>query len=400
MPEFNFIARELSGEKVLGTLTAANRPDVVNVLAGRSLTAIKVEPLVVKPQLIPRKVPSRVLAAMYSQLADLLHAGVPLLQAIDILRDQDSHPALTSILTNVRETVADGSSLADAMRLHPRVFANLTTSIVRAGEEGGFVEESLKRIAAFTNRQEDLKGRVVGALAYPAFLMVTGIVVVVVLLVYFVPSFAPMFERLEEQGNLPLPTTVLMSVSGFLQDFGIWMAIPLAAIVCWAIRYANTSKGRYQFDKWRIELKGVGSIVRSLAIARFCRVFGTLLQNGVPILRSLQIAKDATGNLVLATAIEQAAENISEGKSLAHPLAVSGQFPKEFVEMIAVGEKANRLEQILLDFANAMEERTNRRVDLFVRMLEPAMLLVMAVLVLFVVVALLLPVFEISGSFS
>ncbi len=400
MPEFRFVARQLSGQEMTGTLTAANRPEVVNVLAGRSLTAVKVEPFVVKPTVIRRRVPARVLAAMYSQLADLLHAGVPLLQAIDILREQDSHPALASVLTNVHEKVADGSSLADAMRLHPRVFQSLATSVVRAGEEGGFVEESLKRIAMFTDRQEDLKSRVIGALVYPAFLMVTGIAVVVALLVYFVPSFEPLFERLKEQGNLPLPTIVLMSVSGFMQDFGWWLLFPVVGLAWWLIRYVKSDKGRYWFDKCRLDLKGVGAIVRSLAIARFCRVFGTLLQNGVPILRSLQIAKDASGNQVLASAIGKAAENVSEGKSLAQPLSASGQFPKEFIEMIAVGEKANRLEQILLDFATTLEDRTNRRIDLLVRMLEPAMLLVMAVLVLFVVVALLLPVFEISGSFA
>ena len=401
MPEFQYMAREMSGREVSGVLTAQSEQDAVNALSVRALFPTRIalaEAEVRQQQAVLQRVRNRHLAIVYSQLADLLHSGVPLLRSLEILEQQSSRPAVVGVLQDVRAQVADGTRLADAMRKHPRVFDELAVSMVRAGEEGGFLEEVLKRIALFTEHQEDLKNRVVGAMAYPVFLFVACVLVVTGMLVFLVPRFEPIFDRMAERGELPWPTHVLLGLSSFLQSFGIWLVLGLIAGGIWVAKYLQTEAGRRLADSWRLRLKGLGPIVRSLAIARFCRILGTLLRNGVPILQSLRISKDATGNRVLSETIATAAENISAGKSLARPLAASGQFPREVVEMISVGEEANNLEQILLNIADNMEARTYRELELFVRLLEPVMLMLMGGLILFVMVALLLPVFQSAGA--
>ena len=401
MPEFQYIARELSGRKVTGLLTAGSEQEAVNSLAGKSLFPTQIalaDAEVRQQQAVVKRVRARHIAVIYSQLADLLASGVPLLRSLEILEQQSSRPAVTAVLQDVRQQVSEGTRLADAMRRHPKAFNELSLSMVRAGEEGGFLEESLKRVSIFTEHQEDLKNRVLGAMIYPLFLMGACLVIVTLILIFLVPQFAPIFERLDERGELPWATVTLLSTSAFLQDYGIWLLAALAALSMWAYNYTRTEEGRLLLDGWRLKIKGLGPIVRSLAIARFCRILGTLLKNGVPILQSLRIAKDAAGNRVLSAAIGVAAENISAGKSLAQPLRASGHFPREVVEMIAVGEEANNLEQVLLNISENMEQRTYRELDMFVKLLEPVMLLFMGVVILFIMVALLLPVIMSANS--
>ncbi len=401
MPDFQYTAKELSGREVTGVLTAGSEQEAINSLSGRALfpTQIALAEAEVRQQAaVGKRVRARYISAIFSQLGDLLASGVPLLRSLEILEQQSSRPAVTGVLQDVRQQVAEGTRLADAMRGHPRVFNELALSMVRAGEEGGFLEDSLKRVSIFTEHQEDLKNRVMGAMIYPLFLMGACLLIVTGILIFLVPQFAPVFERLQERGELPLATIVLLSGSAFLQSYGIWLLAAVAAGAFWIFQYVRTEEGRLKLDTWRLRLKGLGPIVRNLAIARFCRILGTLLRNGVPILQSLRIAKDAAGNRVLSGAIATAAENISAGKSLARPLGASGHFPREVVEMIAVGEEANNLEQVLLNIADNMEQRTYRDLDLFVKLLEPTMLLVMGVVILFIMVALLLPVFMSAGA--
>jgi general secretion pathway protein F/type IV pilus assembly protein PilC len=333
----------------------------------------------------------------YSQLADLLRSGVPLLRSLELLEKRTSQPALQRAVRLVKEQVADGTHLADAMRQQPHAFSELAVSMVRAGEEGGFLEDVLKRVAVFADQQQELKSRVIGAAAYPLFLVVMGTIIVTAMLVFFVPKFEPIFDRMSSRGELPWATTALMGFSGFLQDYGVLLLAGLIVAVGFSVGYGRTEAGRLNWDRLTLRVYGLGPIVRSLAIARFCRILGTLLHNGVPILRGLRIAKDAAGNRLLSRAIAAATENISAGRSLAQPLSASGQFPEEIAEMIAVGEEANNLEQVLIDVADSLEQHAKRNIDLFVRLLEPVMLLIIAGLILFVVVGLLLPIFQSSG---
>jgi type II secretory pathway component PulF len=398
MPDFRYTARDQSGQRLNGTIAAASRGEAAAALAAQQIFPLQVEDAT--PAASPlrvRRVPTQLLAVTYAQLADLLRSGVPLLRSLEVIHKQTSHAGLKSILDDIRHKVEDGSTLADAMANFEEVLGEMAVSMVRAGGEGGFLEEALARVAEFTESQDDLKKRTMGAIAYPAFLAVAGTVIVVILVIFFVPKFNELFDRLRERNELPFLTEALLATSSTLRQWGLLVAAAVAAGAWWMRRWLHTDAGRWWRDRTRIRLPLVGPVFLGLAVARFCRVLGTLLHNGVPILRSLEISRDATGNRVLAAAIGEATENISAGQSLAGPLGASGQFPPVVVEMIAVAEQANNLESVLLSVADSMERRTWRRLDLTVRLIEPILLLVLAGVILMLVIALLLPVLKMSA---
>ena len=401
MPDFDYTARELSGKQVTGTLTAGSEKDALAVLQGKSLFPMTIGlSEATRKQAVTgsKRVPGRFLTTFYNQLSDLLRSGVPLLRSLQLLENQTSHPGLKYVVQDIGEQIADGARLNDAMRRHPKAFNSLTVSMVKAGEEGGFLEDVLARVAAFNDHQEELKGKVGGAMVYPLFLLIVGSIIIGVLLVWFVPEFAQIFGRMKEQGKLPWATTTLMSFSEGLQEW--WMILVpaiIALIVGTYYHFSENKEAQEWLDRWKLKAPGLGKIVQNLAVARFCRMLGTLLGNGVPILQSLRIAKDASGNVVLSDAIGNAADNVSGGKSLAVPLRASGQFSNEIVEMISIGEEANNLENVLVGIADSLEKYTSRRIDVAVRMLEPILLLFMAAIVTFVIAALLLPILNMSS---
>jgi general secretion pathway protein F/type IV pilus assembly protein PilC len=398
MPEFAYIARDLLGNRVEGTLAAGTEREAVATLSGRDLFPLKVasaDGRVLGRKGSPR-VRARIMAATYGQLSALLGSGVPLLRSLDIIRQQTPHKNLAHVLEDVHSRVEEGATLADAMARHPRAFGELATSIVRAGGEGGFLEEALDRLAKFTEQQDELKSRVIGALAYPMILFVLGTAVVNVLIIFFVPKFESLFQRLRDRGELPAITDWLLWLSYTLQTYGIFLVAGLVGLGLVLRSRLQTDEGRMWLDRLRLKVPVASSIYLSLAVSRFCRVLGTLLANGVPIVRSLDISADSTGNRVLSSAVREAAENISAGESLATPLQASGQFPVDVVEMIAVAEQSNNLETVLPHIADSLERDTWRRLDLFVRLLEPLMLLILAGVVLVVVIALLVPVLRMS----
>jgi general secretion pathway protein F/type IV pilus assembly protein PilC len=399
MPEFTYEAMATTGIRTQGTLVAGSEREVLAMLDARGLFPVSIA---AKKALATGKIGGRVssrhLATFYSQLADLLHSGVPLLRSLDILERQCAKEALREVIREVRARVADGTSIADAMAQHPHVFNELAVSMIRAGQEGGFLEDVLRRIANFTEHQEDLKAKVTGALAYPIFLAVVGFVVLNVLVIFFVPRFEPIFKKLDEKGELPLLTVAIVGLSHMLQRYIIFV-LAAAALGLWLFRrWARTDSGRLRLDGLRLRLPGAGTIFLNLAISRFARILGTMLHNGIPILQALRIAKDSTGNKVLADAIAQAGENVKGGDSLAVPLRECHHFPRDVIEIVAVGEESNNLEKVLLDIAEGLEKRTSRQLELFVRLLEPVMLLVMAVVTLVIVAGLLLPVFKMSTA--
>ncbi|MFM2093447.1 MAG: putative type secretion system protein [Planctomycetota bacterium] len=399
MPEFAYIARNMRGERVSGTLSAGSEREAVSLLSGQSLFPVSVNAeSKAAPLIRGRRVTGQLMATVFSQLAGLLRSGVPLLRSIGVLRDQTSHATLKKILSDVYEHVEQGETLAESMSRHQRVFSEISINMVRAGGEGGFLEDALERIAQFTEQQEDLKGRTVGALAYPGFLAVVGSSVVGGLIVFFVPKFGALFDNLRERGELPAATEWLLWLSETIRTYGLIVVVGVAIGFFAARTRLQSEWGRTLRDKLKLKVPVLGPIFQSLAVARFCRVLGTMLSNGVPILKSLDISRDATGNRVLSKAIAEASENISAGQSLASPLAASGYFPRVVVEMIAVAEESNSLDRVLVEIADGLEKRTFRRLDLAVRLIEPLMLLVMAVVVLLVVIALLMPVIKMSST--
>ena len=400
MPDFAYIARDLTGQKISGTLSAATEREAINILSGRSLFPVHVaaDKAAAAPGANIRVKP-QTMAIVYGQLAALLRSGVPLLKSLAVLREQTSHKKLKSVLSEVHHRVEDGTTLADAMQRFPRAFSEMSVNMIRAGGEGGFLEDALDRVATFTEQQEDLKGRTVSAMVYPVLLGSAGFIVVTVLIVFFVPKFAVMFDRLRERGELPWATEFLLWVSETAR--GPWAILGAAtAIVGGVLLFyrLQTAAGRRTADMLRIKVPFAGPIFLAFAVARFCRVLGTLLKNGVPILKALEISREASGNRVLSEAIAKASENISAGHSLAGPLASSGHFPKMVVEMIAVAEESNTLDQVLVGLADDLAKRTSRQLDLLVRLLEPIMLIIMAGVVLMVVIALLVPVIKMSQA--
>ncbi len=398
MPDFAYVARDLQGQKVTGTVSAATERDALSQLGARSLFPLQVALEDTRAaSRSNRRVRGQIMATTYAQLAALLRSGVPLLRSLRVLRDQTSNVTLKYVLDDVHTRVEDGNLLGDVMARHPKVFNEMAIHMVRAGTEGGFLEEALERVAKFTEQQEDLKARTMGALAYPVVLMTIGSLVVSGLIVFIVPRFEGLFSRLRERGELPAMTDMLLAFSRTLQDWLLIIAAIIVGIVLFVRARLQTEEGKRTRDLLKIKLPGAGGIFQSLAVARFCRVLGTLLRNGVPILKSLEISRQAAGNRILSEAIAQASENITAGQSLAAPLEASGRFPKTVVEMISVAEESNTLDTVLVEIAEGLERRTERRLDLLVRLLEPVMLLIMASVVLFVVIALLLPVIKMSS---
>ena len=399
MPEFAYTARTLSGENVAGSIVAASKRETLSVLAERSLYPLRVESSrKANSRWQPKKrISPQLLAANLTQLADLLQNGVPVLNALAILAEQATHPGLAEVLGNVRDRIADGTSLEEAFGAHPQAFNELTISMVRAGAEGAFLEDALKRTADFMEMQEELKSRFVGAMYYPAFLAAVGSIVTLVLIVFFVPKFAELFTMLERQGGgLPLATVVLLGLSDVLGRYGLVLALAAAGLGYWLRKLAATDRGRLLVDRWKLKIPVAGKIFLGYAVSRFYRILGTLLKNGVPILKSLEISSESTGNRVLAQAILQSAENISAGETLARPLAECGVIPRSVMAMIAVAEESNNLDNVLVNIADGIDRKTSRQLDIMVRMIEPLMLLVMGLIIMFVLIGLLLPIFEMS----
>lgn len=398
MPDFAYVARDLTGRKVNGRLTAASRQEALAALDQQALFPLEVMAEASAASPWRRRIKPQLMATAYGQLADLLRSGVPLLRSLEVLRKQTSHAGLADVLDDLHGQVEDGKTMAEAMSRHPRVFNEMAVSMVRAGGEGGFLEEALDHVADFTEKQEDMKSRTLGAVAYPIFLAVVGVIVVSVLLVFVVPKFEGLFARLRQRGELPAPTEWLLGFSRLLKSGWLPIAGVMAFAAAWARMRLATEAGRRWLDRLKLRLPLAGPIFLNLAVARFCRVLGTLLKNGVPILRSLKISSDATGNRILSSAIQDAAENISAGQSLARPLLACRDFPPAVVEMIAVAEESNTLDTVLVDIADGLERRTWRQLDLMVRLLEPLMLLLLALVVLMLAIALLLPVMKMSTT--
>ncbi|MFM7070188.1 MAG: type II secretion system F family protein [Planctomycetota bacterium] len=400
MPDFAYVARNQLGAKVAGTVTANSEREALAILTGQSLFPLNVAAAKSASAgfMQSKKVRGQQMAVVYAQLAALLRSGVPLLRSIAVLREQSSKPVLKEILNDVYAKVESGSTFAEAIGRHPGAFGEMAVNMVRAGGEGGFMEDALERVAQFTEQQEDLKGRTMGALAYPIFLGTVGTLVVMGLMIFFVPKFASLFDNLRERGELPAATEILLWISDTMRAWWWIVAIASAGVYLWLKNWLATPQGRFVSDLLKLRAPVIGAIYQALAVSRFCRVLGTLLKNGVPILKSMEISREAAGNKLLSQAIADASENISAGQSLAEPLAASGYFPKAVVEMIAVAEESNSLDKVLVDIADGLEKRTFRQLDLVVRLLEPMMLLVLAAVVLMVVIALLLPVIKMSGT--
>jgi general secretion pathway protein F len=385
-----------------GVLTAENQQAALRTLDDRQLFPIEVrEGGMATRSIVPgrrKRIKMSLLGQLYSQLADLLRAGVPVLRSLDVLARANANAALVEILREIRDDVAGGMGLAEAMEKHPYAFSELQVSMIRAGERGGFLEEVLARVSVFVERQNELRNKLIGSMVYPCMLLTAGFGVVIMMLTFVVPKIRPFLERLEQRGELPALTVGLFATTDFLRAYGLYVVGALIAGIVAVMPYLRSQRGRMALDRIRLKLPVMGKIVTIVAICRFCRILGTLLANGVPILQSLKISKDSAGNLVLAEEIDKAAESVRKGETLSGPLGQSGLFPVDIIDMIAVAEEANTLDTVLVTIADANETRAARVIDLGVRLLEPVLLLVMAVMVLIIALAILVPILTMSKT--
>ena len=397
MPTFSYRAIGEDGAAVTGALTAENYQVALRMLEEKALTPVNVTEGVVGGKSVwgrKRRVKLRYLTAFYSQLSDLLGAGVPMLRALDVLARQDSNPVLTDIIKDVREEVSGGAALADAMEKHPNAFSELHSSMVRAGERGGFLEEVLTRLAGFAERQDELRNKLLGSMIYPAVLLFVGAVVVIFLMTFVVPKLR---NQLRAE-NLNFLSIAVFGICDLLLIYYPYLIVGTLAAIFGVTSLFKTEWGQTAADRLRLKAPVFGKVYTIVAVCRFCRILGTMLHNGVPILQSLKISKDSAGNSILAAEIERAAESVRKGESLSKPLGESGLFPIDTLDMIAVAEESNTLEKVLIQIADTNEARTARQIDLAVRLLEPMLLVGMAAVVLCIALALLLPILTMSSA--
>jgi len=394
MATFAYVARTSAGERVNGQVTGASEQAVLAELQARQLAPVEIREVRESRPRAGRRVRPRQLAAMYGQIADLLRAGVPLLRALRLLARNRAQPMLSAVMGRVADQVSDGGPLADAMAGEPQVFPSIHVAMVRAGERGGFLEQVFERLALFLERQAEMRGKVMGNLIYPVVLLVVGALVVLGALVFLIPKFRDLYARIE----LPTATKILLGASSLVTDH--WLVglvlVAIVAVVIWQIRRSDSLRRPWATLQLRLPI--VGSLVRDLAVARLARTLGTLLENGIPLITAMQIARDAVGHPVLEEAIDSAVDEVKGGGALAPQLESSGLFADDVVEMIGVGEAANNLAEVLRSIADTVEKRIDRGLGLLVRLLEPLLLLAMAGVVFFIFLALVVPMLRMSSS--
>jgi type II secretory pathway component PulF len=399
MATFVYKAIDTQGRPIADTLVAPDRAAAIEQLCGRNLSPVLVERQNERRAegLLARvgRVSKREVEAFTRQLANLLAAGVPLSRALSILSREASQPAAARLWATVHDQVAGGMSLAEALAHHPRAFPPVYVAMVRAGETGGFLDLVLEQIATFRSREQDLKGKVTSALIYPIILSVLAAGILVFLLTYFIPRFSQMFA--EFGGSLPGLTKAIVAVSRILVRY--WLVLVLAiALAVFGIRRALASaEGRRVLERVTLRLPLFGGAVARFALVRFCRMLGTLVGAGVPLIAALRVAKEAIGNQVLADTVDDAIEDVQHGTSLGRSLeSCHVLFPASVIEMICVAEESSRLDKELTRLATAYEQELDRHLKMIVALAEPALLFIMAVLVGTVVIGMLLPIFNLQ----
>lgn len=332
---------------------------------------------------------------MTRQLATLLGAGLPLVPSLSTLVSQTAHPQMKQTLARIKEEVNEGKSLTAGMALFPKIFSPFYINMVKAGEISGMMNLVLERLADFNESQQALRAKINSALAYPLIMFAIGALVVFFLVTFIVPNITQIFEEMHQ--TLPFVTVLLITVSGFMKSFW-WLLAGIILLGFLAAKYMllKTEKGIYAWDRFKFKVPLFGVLNQKIALARFSRTLGTLLQSGVPLLASLEIVADIVDNRLMADAIRLAAKDVEEGQTLSLPLARSGFFPPLASEMIAVGEQSGTLETMLQRIANAYEVEAAARIMTLTSLLEPLMILVMGFMVGFIVVSVLLPIFDMN----
>jgi general secretion pathway protein F len=341
-----------------------------------------------------RRISATDIALTTRQLATLLAAGIPLVEALSAMIEQLEHPDLQSAFTQTRDKVNEGTSLAEAMRAHPKVFTTLYVNMVAAGEASGTLETVLSRLADFLDAQAKLRSEVSGALAYPAFMAVLSIGIIALMMTVVVPKVTRIFADFEQ--SLPIYTKVLIFVSDLVSGYWYLILLTFAGAIYWFRRWVQTEAGRKSWDLKVLRIPLFGNLFLMVAVTRFARTLATLLRSGVPVLSAMDITRNVIGNTELMRVIDLARDHVREGESLAKPLKDSGRFPPIVTHMIAIGERSGQLEEMLEHVASAYDQQVDARVRSITSLLEPVMIIVLGGVAGFIAFAILMPLLQIN----
>jgi general secretion pathway protein F len=403
MPVYEYRAYDASGAAVSGIVDADTPKEARTKLRRQSIFVTKVEEAgegvsltsEVKVSRLWRRVRRQDVVVMTRQIATLVRSGMPLVQALTAISEQLEGHAMQRIIYSVRERVNAGEPLADALEQHPRLFNELYVNLVRAGETAGALETILGRLADYMEAMQKQRSKVLSSLIYPALMIIVGSGVLLFLMTFVVPRLTQIFTEMGQ--DLPVMTQILIAVSGFL---GSWRFLVLVAVVVAfvvVVRFNTRSgRGRFLLDRLRLRLPVAGSLARKIAVSRFARTLGTLLTGGIPVLKALDIVQGVIGNAVIGQAITEARQRIGEGASLSDELRKSQEFPPIVVHMVAVGEASGSLEEMLLNVADTYDNEVEVATNSLIALIEPLMIVLMGLVVGFIVLSILLPIFDMN----
>jgi type IV pilus assembly protein PilC len=395
MAVFNYTARTMSGELKTSTVEAPTRDAAITQLRRQRLAIVKIveDPLTKAKK---GKVKMRDIVIFTRQFATMISAGLPLVQALDILAKQTENKTLVSVVRQVLFDVESGNTVADALGKHPKAFSSLYVNMVAAGEAGGVLDTILNRLATFLEKTEALIRKVKGAMIYPSVILLVAIGAVIIMLLFVIPTFENMFASVNL--TLPLPTRIVIGLSKLLQNFWWAMAGTIGAAVFMLKRYYATPPGKLAIDKFMLRVPVIGDVLRKSAVSRFTRTLGTLISSGVSILEGLEITARTAGNRVVQDSIMESRASIAGGETISAPLAKSGVFPPMVTSMIAVGESTGNLDEMLQKIADFYDDEVDVAVSGLLALLEPMMIVFLGVAVGGMIMAMYLPIFDMVNA--
>ena len=420
MAKFRYVAMDSKGSEVQGTIDADGQSQAVTAVRARGLFPTKVTQVsssakgggkaaaggtglsmeLKMPKFLQARVKAKQLMVFTRQLATLVDAGLPLLRGLRILLKQEKHPALREALTGMGEAVEGGGTFSEALGQYPKIFDPLFISMVRAGEAGGVLEIVLERLAEFMEKAEKIKNKVKSAMVYPIVVLVAAMGILVFLLTSVIPKFEAIFNDLLEGKALPVLTQFVIGISSFVKDRGVVILIVGAVIVVANKLFGKTPVGRVFRDRMRLKMPLFGPMFMKAAIARLTRTLGTLMSSGVPVLQALNIVRDTAGNEVIAQALQKVHDAVKEGETMATPFESSGVFPGMVVSMVDVGEETGALPEMLVKVADNYDDEVDTAVEGLTSIIEPIMIIVLALIIGVIVIAMFVPLISIIGSMS
>ncbi len=404
MPRFRYEVKKSPTEKMAGVMEAESAQAVAAQLSKQGYFPISISEDKKASESVGPRIPflrtihQKDVNVFFRQLANLTYSGLPLLRSLHTLVTQTENPKMGDVIQQIERDVQRGGTLAEALTEHPKVFPALYSSMVRAGETGGNLEDVLMRLATLGEKESQLRGKVVTAMIYPCFLLAAGFAAVFILLSFVFPTFIEFFN--EYGAVLPLPTRILMGICGFMKSYWMFVLLGIILSVVAVQRYARSETGKEKFDLFVLGLPLFGKVALRVEVSKFSRTLGTLTDNGIPILNALKITKDTLGNTVIGEEVESVRLCVTDGESLSDALNRTEHFPLMMVNMMAVGEQGGRLGEAAKRVADVYDEEVERALVAMTSMLEPVLILVMGVFVGFLVVSMLLPIFQMSTMIS